>query len=91
LADYFDEDADGGNLACNELVMEMLWEHTCEGWLEGYVLSGRHGMINSYEPFIHIDSMVNQHCKWLEKCLEVDWRVTVASLNILLSATVWRP
>jgi xylulose-5-phosphate/fructose-6-phosphate phosphoketolase len=91
LGDYFDEDADGGNLAFDGRVMEMLSEHTCEGWLEGYVLSGRHGMINSYEPFIHIiDSMVNQHCKWLEKCLEVDWRVKVASLNILLTATVWR-
>jgi xylulose-5-phosphate/fructose-6-phosphate phosphoketolase len=55
------------------------------------VLSGRHGLLNSYEPFIHIiDSMVNQHCKWLEKCLEVEWRVKVASLNILLTSTVWR-
>jgi xylulose-5-phosphate/fructose-6-phosphate phosphoketolase len=72
-------------------VMEMLSEHTVEGWLEGYILSGRHGLLNSYEPFIHIiDSMVNQHCKWIEKCLEVEWRVKVASLNILLTATVWR-
>jgi len=71
--------------------MEMLSEHTCEGWLEGYVLSGRHGLLNSYEPFIHvIDSMVNQHCKWIEKCLEVEWRAQVASLNILLTAVVWR-
>jgi xylulose-5-phosphate/fructose-6-phosphate phosphoketolase len=71
--------------------MEILSEHTVEGWLEGYILSGRHGFLNSYEPFIHIiDSMVNQHCKWLEKCLEVEWRVKVASLNILLTATVWR-
>jgi len=71
--------------------MEMLSEHTCEGWMEGYILSGRHGLLNSYEPFIHIiDSMVNQHCKWIEKCNEVEWRVKVASLNILLTATVWR-
>jgi len=71
--------------------MEMLSEHTVEGWLEGYLLSGRHGLLNSYEPFIHvIDSMVNQHCKWIEKCNEVEWRVKVASLNILLTATVWR-
>ncbi|PYH79053.1 D-xylulose 5-phosphate/D-fructose 6-phosphate phosphoketolase [Aspergillus uvarum CBS 121591] len=91
LADYFEEDNDGGNLAMQGRVMEMLSEHTCEGWLEGYVLSGRHGLLNSYEPFIHIiDSMVNQHCKWIEKCLEVEWRAKVASLNILLTATVWR-
>lgn len=64
---------------------------TIEGWLEGYILSGRHGLLNSYEPFIHIiDSMVNQHCKWIEKCLEVSWRQKIASLNILLTATVWR-
>ncbi|OCK94248.1 D-xylulose 5-phosphate/D-fructose 6-phosphate phosphoketolase [Cenococcum geophilum 1.58] len=91
MGDYFDEDADGGNLAHSGRVMEILSEHTVEGWLEGYILSGRHGFLNSYEPFIHIiDSMVNQHCKWLEKCLEVEWRVKVASLNILLTATVWR-
>ena len=91
LGEYFDEDEDGGNLAFEGRVMEMLSEHTVEGWLEGYLLSGRHGMLNSYEPFIHIiDSMVNQHCKWIEKCLEVEWRAKVASLNILLTATVWR-
>ncbi|CAI6334994.1 unnamed protein product [Periconia digitata] len=91
LGDYLEEDKDGGNLAYEGRVMEMLSEHTCEGWLEGYVLSGRHGLLNSYEPFIHIiDSMVNQHCKWLEKCLEVEWRVKVPSLNILLTSTVWR-
>ncbi|KAF9885064.1 hypothetical protein FE257_000795 [Aspergillus nanangensis] len=91
MGEYFEEDKDGGNLAPDGRVMEMLSEHTCEGWLEGYVLSGRHGLLNSYEPFIHIiDSMVNQHCKWIEKCLEVEWRVKVASLNILLTATVWR-
>lgn len=91
MADYLEEDNDGGNLAFAGRVMEILSEHTVEGWLEGYVLSGRHGLLNSYEPFIHIiDSMVNQHCKWLEKCNEVEWRVKVASLNILLTSTVWR-
>lgn len=91
MGEYFEEDADGGNLAPEGRVMEILSEHTVEGWLEGYVLSGRHGILNSYEPFIHIiDSMVNQHCKWIEKCLEVEWRAKVSSLNILLTATVWR-
>ncbi|CAK4033325.1 phosphoketolase 1 [Lecanosticta acicola] len=88
---YLPEDEDGGNLDPNGRVMEMLSEHTVEGWLEGYILSGRHGMLNSYEPFIHIiDSMVNQHAKWIEKCLEVSWRQAVSSLNILLTSTVWR-
>ncbi|WVO16790.1 hypothetical protein L204_104475 [Cryptococcus depauperatus] len=88
---YLPEDSDAGNLAHAGRVMEILSEHTVEGWLEGYVLSGRHGLLNSYEPFIHIiDSMVNQHCKWIEKCLEVEWRAKVSSLNILLTATVWR-
>ncbi|KAL1875960.1 hypothetical protein VTK73DRAFT_9671 [Phialemonium thermophilum] len=91
LGEYFEEDQNGGNLAPAGRVMEMLSEHTCEGWLEGYILSGRHGLLNSYEPFIHvIDSMVNQHCKWIEKALEVEWRDKVASLNILLTAVVWR-
>ncbi|APA09773.1 hypothetical protein sscle_05g045430 [Sclerotinia sclerotiorum 1980 UF-70] len=91
MGENFEEDADGGNLATEGRVMEMLSEHTVEGWLEGYILSGRHGLLNSYEPFIHvIDSMVNQHCKWIEKCNEVEWRVKMASLNILLTATVWR-
>ena len=91
MGEMFEEDADGGNLAREGRVMEMLSEHTVEGWLEGYILSGRHGLLNSYEPFIHIiDSMVNQHCKWLEISLEIEWRVKVASLNILLTATVWR-
>lgn len=88
---YLPEDEDGGNLSPTGRVMEMLSEHTVEGWLEGYILSGRHGLINSYEPFIHIiDSMVNQHAKWIEKCLEVSWREAVSSLNILLTSTVWR-
>lgn len=91
LGEHFEEDADGGNLAFEGRVMEMLSEHTVEGWLEGYILSGRHGLLNSYEPFIHvIDSMVNQHCKWIEKALEVEWRAKIASLNILLTALVWR-
>lgn len=91
MGEYFEEDSNGGNLSPEGRVMEMLSEHTCEGWLEGYILSGRHGLLNSYEPFIHvIDSMVNQHCKWLEKCLEVEWRNKIPSLNILLTAVVWR-
>ncbi|KAF2864265.1 D-xylulose 5-phosphate/D-fructose 6-phosphate phosphoketolase [Piedraia hortae CBS 480.64] len=88
---YLPEDDDGGNLAPAGRVMEMLSEHNVEGWLEGYLLSGRHGMLNSYESFVHIiSSMVNQHAKWLEKCNEVSWRSTLSSLNILLSSTVWR-
>ncbi|KAJ6440967.1 xylulose-5-phosphate phosphoketolase [Purpureocillium lavendulum] len=91
MGEYFEEDKDGGNLALAGRVMEMLSEHTVEGWLEGYILSGRHGLLNSYEPFIHvIDSMVNQHCKWVEKSLEVEWRDKIASLNILLTSVVWR-
>jgi xylulose-5-phosphate/fructose-6-phosphate phosphoketolase len=91
LGEYFPEDADGGELAFQGRVMEMLSEHTVEGWLEGYILSGRHGLINSYEPFIHIvDSMFNQHAKWLEKCNELPWRAKVASLNLLITALVWR-
>ena len=91
MGEYFPEDADGGELAFQGRVMEMLSEHTVEGWLEGYILSGRHGFINSYEPFIHvIDSMFNQHAKWLEKCNELPWRAKVASLNLLITALVWR-
>jgi xylulose-5-phosphate/fructose-6-phosphate phosphoketolase len=91
LGEYFEEDADGGELAPDGRVMEMLSEHTVEGWLEGYILSGRHGLINSYEPFIHvIDSMFNQHAKWLEKCNELPWRAKVSSLNLLITALVWR-
>ena len=91
MGEYFPEDADGGELAPNGRVMEMLSEHTVEGWLEGYILSGRHGLLNSYEPFIHvIDSMFNQHAKWLEKCNELPWRAKVSSLNLLITALVWR-
>jgi xylulose-5-phosphate/fructose-6-phosphate phosphoketolase len=91
LGEYFPEDKDGGELAPVGRVMEMLSEHTVEGWLEGYILSGRHGFINSYEPFIHvIDSMFNQHAKWLESSNEQAWRAKVASLNLLITALVWR-
>ncbi|WP_413666700.1 phosphoketolase [Mucilaginibacter sp. Mucisp86] len=72
-------------------VMEMLSEHQCEGWLEGYLLTGRHGVFNCYEAFIHIvDSMFNQHAKWLKTTREIPWRTKIASLNILLTSTVWR-
>jgi xylulose-5-phosphate/fructose-6-phosphate phosphoketolase len=72
-------------------VMEMLSEHQCEGWLEGYLLTGRHGLFNCYEAFIHIiDSMFNQHAKWLKASAELPWRRKIASLNILLTSTVWR-
>jgi len=91
LAEYFPEDEDGGELAPKGRVMEILSEHTVEGWLEGYILSGRHGLLNSYEPFIHvIDSMFNQHAKWLEKCNELQWRADVSSLNLLITGLVWR-
>jgi len=73
-------------------VMEILSEHTCQGWLEGYLLTGRHGLFSCYEAFIHIvDSMFNQHAKWLDISKNhVPWRASVASQNILLSSTVWR-
>ncbi len=72
-------------------VMEVLSEHMCEGWLEGYLLSGRHGFFSCYEAFIHIvDSMFNQHAKWLKVSREIPWRAPIASLNILLSSHVWR-
>jgi xylulose-5-phosphate/fructose-6-phosphate phosphoketolase len=72
-------------------VMEVLSEHLCEGWLEGYLLTGRHGLFSCYEAFIHIiDSMFNQHAKWLQSSREVPWRQPIASLNILLTSHVWR-
>ncbi|WP_183568566.1 phosphoketolase [Mucilaginibacter sp. SP1R1] len=78
-------------LAADGSVMEMLSEHQCEGWLEGYLLTGRHGLFNCYEAFIHIvDSMFNQHVKWLKASSELSWRRKIASLNILLTSTVWR-
>ena len=92
MADQLAQDADGGFLATDGRVMEMLSEHTLEGWLEGYLLTGRHGLFNTYESFVHIvDSMVNQHAKWLDKCRqEAHWRAPVSSLNILVSSLVWR-
>jgi xylulose-5-phosphate/fructose-6-phosphate phosphoketolase len=72
-------------------VMEMLSEHQCQGWLEGYLLTGRHGFFSCYEAFIHIvDSMFNQHAKWLKVCNHIPWRRPIASLNYLLSSHVWR-
>jgi len=79
------------HLAPDGRVMETLSEHQCEGWLEGYLLTGRHGLFNCYEAFIHIvDSMFNQHAKWLKVSAEVPWRRPIASLNYLLSSHVWR-
>jgi xylulose-5-phosphate/fructose-6-phosphate phosphoketolase len=78
-------------LARTGRVLEMLSEHQCEGWLEGYLLTGRHGLFNCYEAFIHIvDSMFNQHAKWLKVTAALPWRVKIASLNYLLSSHVWR-
>lgn len=79
------------NVAPDGRVMEMLSEHQCQGWLEGYLLTGRHGFFSCYEAFIHIvDSMFNQHAKWLDVCEEIPWRRPIASLNYLLSSHVWR-
>jgi len=79
------------NLAVDGRVMEILSEHMCEGWLEGYLLTGRHGFFSCYEAFIHIvDSMFNQHAKWLKASREIPWRKPIASLNYLLSSHVWR-
>ncbi len=78
-------------LAPTGRVMEMLSEHQCEGWLEGYLLTGRHGIFNCYEAFIHIiDSMFNQHAKWLKVTADLPWRRKIASLNYLLASHVWR-
>ena len=92
MADLLPEDADGGELSRDGRVMEILSEHTLLGWLEGYLLSGRHGFFHTYEAFAHvIDSMFNQHAKWLDISKnQVPWRAPVASQNILLSSTVWR-
>ena len=86
------ETRDGDDhLAPDGRVMEVLSEHLCQGWLEGYLLTGRHGLFNCYEAFIHIiDSMFNQHAKWLKVTREIPWRRPVASLNYLLSSHVWR-
>lgn len=87
-AEIFDFD---DHLAHEGQVMEILSEHTIEGWLEGYLLTGRHGFFSCYEAFIHIvDSMVNQHAKWIDGAREVEWRRPIASLNFLLTSHVWR-
>jgi xylulose-5-phosphate/fructose-6-phosphate phosphoketolase len=79
------------NLSPDGRVMEVLSEHLCEGWLEGYLLTGRHGLFSCYEAFVHIiDSMFNQHAKWLEVCRHIPWRKPIASLNYLLTSHVWQ-
>ncbi|RBP06250.1 xylulose-5-phosphate/fructose-6-phosphate phosphoketolase [Roseiarcus fermentans] len=79
------------HLAPDGRIMEMLSEHQCQGWLEGYLLTGRHGFFSCYEAFIHIiDSMFNQHAKWLKVCKDIEWRRPISSLNYLLSSLVWR-
>jgi xylulose-5-phosphate/fructose-6-phosphate phosphoketolase len=91
MADLLPVDAADGHLARDGRVMEMLSEHTLEGWLEGYLLTGRHGFFSTYEAFVHvIDSMFNQHAKWLDSCRGVAWRAPVSSLNLLVTSTVWR-
>jgi xylulose-5-phosphate/fructose-6-phosphate phosphoketolase len=88
VAQRFDYD---DKLAPDGRVVEMLSEHQCQGWLEGYLLTGRHGFFSCYEAFIHIvDSMFNQHAKWLKVCNDIPWRRPIASLNYLLSSHVWR-
>lgn len=91
LADYLPEDENGGELSPDGRVMEMLSEHTLEGWFEGYVLTGRHGFFATYEAFVHvIDSMFNQHAKWLAIAETLPWRRPIASINLLITSTVWR-
>jgi len=91
IAEYFPEDSDGSELATDGRVIEMLSEHTLEGMLEGYLLTGRHGFFSTYEAFVHvIDSMFNQHAKWLSICNHLSWRHEIASLNLLITSTVWR-
>ncbi len=91
IEERFPEDDDGGNLSPDGRVLEMLSEHTMEGMLEGYLLTGRHGFLSTYESFVHvIDSMFNQHAKWLEICNHLTWRQAIASLNLLITSTVWR-
>ncbi len=83
--------ADDTDLSADGRVMEVLSEHLCEGWLEGYLLSGRHGLFSCYEAFIHvIDSMFNQHAKWLKVSKQIPWRKPIASLNYLLTSHTWR-
>ena len=91
MGESLPDDSDGTELAPDGRVMEMLSEHTLEGWLEGYLLTGRHGFFSTYEAFVHvIDSMFNQHAKWLEICSHLPWRADLASLNLLITSTVWR-
>jgi xylulose-5-phosphate/fructose-6-phosphate phosphoketolase len=91
IAERFPEDDQGGELAADGRVIEMLSEHTLEGMFEGYLLTGRHGFFSTYEAFAHvIDSMFNQHAKWLSICNALPWRRNVASLNLLITSTVWR-
>ena len=91
IAERFPEDDEGGELASDGRVIEMLSEHTLEGMFEGYVLTGRHGFFSTYEAFAHvIDSMFNQHAKWLSICNALPWRQRIASLNLLITSTVWR-
>jgi xylulose-5-phosphate/fructose-6-phosphate phosphoketolase len=91
IEEFFPEDLDGSELSKDGRVIEMLSEHTMEGMLEGYLLTGRHGFLSSYEAFVHvIDSMFNQHAKWLEICNHLSWRESIASLNLLITSTVWR-
>lgn len=88
MADFEEGDT---NLSTDGRVMEVLSEHLCQGWLEGYLLTGRHGFFSCYEAFIHIiDSMLNQHAKWLKVCGHIPWRQPIASLNYLLTSHVWR-
>jgi len=88
MAERFSDD---DHLAADGRVMEILSEHTCQGWLEGYLLTGRHGFFSCYEAFIHIiDSMFNQHAKWLKVSKKIPWRRPIASLNYLLTSHVWR-
>ena len=91
LEEFLPEDLDGGELSRDGRVLEMLSEHTLEGWLEGYLLTGRHGFLSSYEAFVHvIDSMFNMHAKWLEMAKQLPWRAPISSLNLLITSTVWR-
>jgi xylulose-5-phosphate/fructose-6-phosphate phosphoketolase len=91
IESYFTEDKDGGELSPDGKVIEMLSEQTLEGMFEGYLLTGRHGFFSTYEAFVHvIDSMFNQHAKWLSICNHLSWREEVSSLNLLITSTVWR-
>ena len=88
MAEIYPED---DKLSPDGRVMEVLSEHQCQGWLEGYLLTGRHGFFSCYEAFIHIiDSMFNQHAKWLKVCNHIPWRRPIASFNYFLSSHVWR-